>query len=150
MLWTTPLLRGSWSALKATQALEKLNRWRPGAICGPAWLVRVPCSNSMSDFFKRIGEALGIDCSYGSNPQRLKERIEYIIQHSGLFLIFDEGAFLIPQNYSENTPQQRLNWVRTEIVDRYLPLAMSVTPQAFWGDVGRFVKKTKYTMEQYL
>ena len=103
----------------------------------------------MGDFHRRVAEALGIHCSYGSNPSRLKERVEYVIEHSGLFLVFDEAAFLIPQNYSATTPPQRLNWVRTEIVDRNLPVALAVTPQAFKSAIARFVKKTSYTMEQY-
>jgi hypothetical protein len=39
--------------------------------------------------------------------------------------------------------------VRTEIVDRNLPLAIAVTPQSFEAAVSRFVKKTRYTMEQF-
>ena len=127
---------------------ESLQTWcdmRPGL----ARLVRVPCDNSMHSFFKRIGEALGVDCSYGSSSSRLKERIEYVIEHSGLFLVLDEGAFLIPQNYTETTAPHRLNWVRTEIVDRNLPVAIAVTPQSFDSAVRRFVKKTQYTMEQF-
>jgi hypothetical protein len=128
-----------------TEALSAWVDMRPGL----ARLVRVPCDNSMASFFKRIGEALGIDCSYGSNPSRLKERVEYIIQHSGLFLVLDEAHFLAPMNFTETTSPHRLNWVRTEVVDRHLPLAISVTPQAFKGAIDRFVKKTRYDMTQF-
>jgi hypothetical protein len=128
-----------------TEAMETWCNMRPGL----ARLVRVPCDNSMNSFLKRIGEALGVDCSYGSSPSRLKDRVEYIIQHSGLFLCLDEGAFMIPQNYSATTPPHRLNWVRTEIVDRELPLAIAVTPQAFKPAVDKFVRKTGYSMAQY-
>jgi hypothetical protein len=128
-----------------TEALSAWVDMRPGL----ARLVRVPCDNSMVSFFKRIGEALGIDCSYGSNPSRLKERVEYVIQHSGLFLLLDEAHFLAPMNFTENTSPHRLNWVRTEVVDRHLPLAISVTPQAFKGAIARFVKKTRYDMTQF-
>jgi hypothetical protein len=103
----------------------------------------------MASFFKRIGEALGIDCSYGSNPSRLKERVEYVIRHGGIFLLLDEAHFLAPMNFTETTSPHRLNWVRTEIVDRQLPLAISVTPQAFKGAIDRFVKKTRYDMTQF-
>ena len=128
-----------------TEALSAWVEMRPGL----ARLVRVPCDNSMASFFKRIGEALGIDCSYGTNSSRLKERVEYIIQHSGLFLVLDEAHFLCPMNFSATTAPHRLNWVRTEIVDRGLPLAISVTPQAFKGAIDRFVKKTRYDMTQF-
>ena len=128
-----------------TEALSAWADMRPGL----ARLVRVPCDNSMASFFKRIGEALGIECSYGSDPSRLKERVEYVIQHSGLFLLLDEAHFLAPMNFTETTAPHRLNWVRTEVVDRHLPLAISVTPQAFKGAIDRFVKKTRYDMTQF-
>ena len=128
-----------------TEALSAWADMRPGL----ARLVRVPRDNSMVSFFKRIGEALGIDCSYGSNPSHLKERVEFVIQHGGLFLLLDEGHFLAPVNFTAATPPHRLNWVRTEIVDRGLPLAVSATPQAFKGAIDRFVKKTRYDMAQF-
>jgi hypothetical protein len=103
----------------------------------------------MASLFKRIAEALGIDCSYGSNATRLRERVEFVIRHSGLFLVLDEGHFLAPLSFTATTPPHRLNWVRTEIVDRGLPLAISMTPQAFKGAIDRFVKKTRYDMTQF-
>jgi len=138
------LIKGG-SRFGKTEAFSAWADMRPGL----ARLVRVPCDNSMASFFKRIGEALGIDCSYGSNPSRLKERVEYIIQHSGLFLLLDEAHFLAPMNFTETTSPHRLNWVRTEVVDRHLPLAISVTPQAFKGAIDRFVNKTRYDMTQF-
>ncbi len=128
-----------------TEALSAWVEMRPGL----ARLVRVPCDNSMASLFKRIGEALGIDCSYGSNMSRLKDRVEYVIQHGGLFLVFDEAHFLAPLNFSETTPPHRLNWIRTEIVDRGLPLAVAMTPQSFKGAIDRYVKKTRYDMTQF-
>ena len=82
-----------------TEALQTWCDMRPGL----ARLVRVPCDNGMGSFYRRIGEALGIECSFNSNVCRLKERIEYVVKHSGLFLVLDEGAFLIPQEYTEST-----------------------------------------------
>ena len=116
---------------------------------GLARLVRVPCDNSMSCFLKRIGEAMGMDFSYGSNLSRLKERVEYVIQHGGLFLLLDKAHFLAPMNFTESTSPHRLNWVRTEIVDRHFPLAISVRPQAFKSAIDCFVKRTRYDMTQF-
>jgi len=61
-------------------------------------------------FLQTDCEALGIDCSYGSNPSRLKERVEYVIQHGGCFLVLDEAHFLAPMNFTETTSPHRLNW----------------------------------------
>jgi AAA domain len=116
---------------------------------GRARLVSVPSSNSLADLHQRIAEALGIDASFGSRSQRIKSRIEYVLKHSGMFLILDESQFLLPQNYTATTAPARLNWVRTEIVDRGLPLALIVTPQTFQPMVNRFVKKTGYAMQQF-
>jgi hypothetical protein len=44
----------------------------------------------------------------------------------------------------------RLNWVRTRLVDVGLPVAIVTTPQSFDGALSRFVKKTGYTIEQFL
>jgi hypothetical protein len=129
-----------------TESFETWTAMRPGL----ARLVRVPSTNSMSDFLKRVAEALGMDCSYGSRTDRLRERIEYVLKHGGLFLVFDEGAWCIPQNYSATTPPSRLNWMRDVIVDSGLPMAIAVTPQSFNPAVNRYVKKTGYTMEQFI
>lgn len=128
-----------------TESVKAWCEMRPGL----ARLVSVPSSNSIADLHRRIAEALGIDVSYGSRKQGVKERIEYVLQHSGMFIVLDEAAFLVPQNYTASTAPARLNWVRTEIVDRGLPLAVVVTPQSFLPLVARFIKKTGYAMEQF-
>jgi hypothetical protein len=129
-----------------TEALRAWCEMRPGR----ARFVNVPSSNSLSDLHRAFGQAAGMDVSYGSRHQRLKERLEHVLQQSGLFFVLDEGAFLMPQNYSATTPPARLNWVRTEVTDRGLPLALVVTPQNFDPLVDRYVKKTGYAMEQFL
>jgi hypothetical protein len=127
---------------------ESVRAWcdmRPGC----ARLVSVPSSNSLADLHKRIAEALGMDVSYGSRTQRLRERVEFVMRHSGLFLVLDEAAFLVPQNYTPATAPARINWVRTELVDRGLPLALVVTPQTFLPMMNKFVRRTGYTAEQF-
>src|SRR5262249_41168398 len=110
-----------------TEAVRAWCEMRPGK----ARLVSVPSSNSLADLHRRIAEALGIDVSYANRSGLMKERIEFVLQHSGIFLVLDEAAFLVPQNYCAFTSPARLNWVRTEIVDRGLPVALIVTPQTF-------------------
>ena len=128
-----------------TEAAKAWCEMRPGL----ARHMSVPCSNSVGDLIHRVAEALGMDVSYGSRPQGLKQRIEYALKHSGLFIVADEAHFLIPQNYSIGTAAARLNWVRTEIVDRGLPLALVVTPQSFLPALTRFAKRSGYTTEQF-
>jgi hypothetical protein len=128
---------------------ESIRAWadmRPGL----ARVVNVPSSNLLADLVRNVAQALGIAARYWDRAHVLRGRVEYVLQQSGLFLILDEAAFLIPQNYTETTPPARLNWVRTEIVDRGLPLAIVVTPQTFMPAVGKFAKKTGFAMQQFL
>ncbi len=128
---------------------ESARAWcdmRPGL----ARFVAVPPGNTLSDLLRRIAEALGMEFTYSTRPQNLKERIEYVIEHSGLFLVLDEGAFLLPANYSTTTPPARLNWLRSVIIDRGHPFAVLMTPQVFDGAARKFVKKTGYIMDQFL
>jgi hypothetical protein len=127
---------------------ESVKAWaamRPGL----ARVVTVPSSNSVAGLLRRVAEALGIPFTYGTQAQVLRERIEYVLRQSSMFLILDESAFLIPQNYTATTAPGRLNWVRTEIADRGLPLALVHTAQTFLPATDKFVKKTRFAMEQF-
>jgi hypothetical protein len=127
---------------------ESVKAWaamRPGL----ARVVTVPSSDSVAGLLRRVAEALGIPFSYGTRAQVLRERIEYVLRQSSMFLILDESAFLIPQSYTATTAPGRLNWVRTEIADRGLPLALIHTPQNFLPATDKFVKKTGFAMQQF-
>ena len=129
-----------------TEAVETWAAMWPGR----ALVVRTPSSNNEKDLFKAIAEAFGIATSFGTAGRTLKDKVEFVIRFSGLQIIFDEAAFLIPSNFSATTPPARLNWVRTAIVDRKVPCVLVVTPQSYQGAVDRFVKKTRYSIEQFL
>jgi hypothetical protein len=86
--------------------------------------------------------------SYWPRAQVLRQQIRFVLRHLRFFLILDEAQFLVPQNYTKTTPPERLNYVRTELMEG-LPLAMIHTPQTFSPDADRFVKKTGFAMEQF-
>lgn len=127
---------------------ESLVAWCDGRP-GVARMVRVPASNSMKDFMIAVGKALGIECSFGSSVTGLREKVDYVLEHSGLAIVFDECAFLIPRSYVHTSPPPRLEWVRDKIIDRGLPVVLSSTPKKWKSDVARFVKKTGYTLEEF-
>lgn len=129
-----------------TESVETYAAMWPGRVR----VVRTPSSNNEKDLFKAVAEALGIHHSHGTAGQTLKDKVEFVIRFSGLMLIFDEAAFLIPSNFSATTPPARLNWVRTAIVDRKIPVVLVVTPQSYHSAVARFVKKTAYSIEQFI
>jgi hypothetical protein len=138
------VIRGT-SRFGKTEALRTFCEMHPGR----ARFVAVPPSNCMRDLFVRIAEALGIEASYGVSAGRLGAKIAYVLRHSELFLCFDEGAWLLPQSYSRNTAPQRINWLRSELIDRGLPVAIAVTPQWYDEPLQTFVRTTKYAIEQF-
>jgi hypothetical protein len=133
------------SGFGKTESLDAWCNMRPGA----ARLVRVPASNSMKDFMIAIGKALGIECSFGMSTTGLREKIDYVLEHSGLTIVFDECAFLIPRSYVHTSSPARLEWVRDKIIDRGLPVVLASTPTKWKSDVARFQKKTNYTLEEF-
>jgi hypothetical protein len=117
---------------------------------GRARVVRTPSSNSERDLIRAVAEAFGIFQTFGSRGEALKDKVEFVIRYSGMMLIFDEGSFLVPSSFSANTPPARLNWVRCAIVDRKIPCVIVTTPQSYNSALNRFVKRTSYSIEQFL
>lgn len=115
---------------------------------GRARLVSLSSSNSDSDLYKNVAESLGMEVNLSRT--KLKDRVEYVLQNGRLGIIFDEASFLLPQRYDAHTPPSRLNWVRTQIVDKGLPLALCVTPQNYAHAMAKFVKRTGYNMQQFI
>ncbi len=116
---------------------------------GRARLVATPCSNSLRDLLLAVADAVGLPYTINVDTCDLKDHVQFIIRHSRLFLIFDEAHFLLPMSYGRNTNPARLDWVRTEIVDKGLPVALVCTPQAFKHGVSRFEKWTGYNFTQF-
>jgi hypothetical protein len=128
---------------------ESVKAWcesRPGR----ARLVSVPSSNGLYDLISNVADALGIEHGYKTSKPQTKLKVEFVLRQSGMFLVLDEGTYLLPQAYGRSTAPARLNWVRSEIVDRGLPMALVVTPQSFYADLRKFLGKTGYVMEQFL
>jgi AAA domain len=116
---------------------------------GKARLVSTPSGKSLGDLFKAIAEAIGLPYGPKTKGTDLKEQIQYIMRHAGLFLVFDEAHFLLPASFDRNTTPARLDWVRTQIIDRKLPVALVTTPQAFGAAVQKFHRHTGYNFDQF-
>ena len=138
------LLRGNHRFGK-TEGLKAKCDMHPGLLR----LVTTPRGNSLRELLVRIAEALGIDTSYGCAIGPLLAKIQYIIDQTGIGLVFDEGAWLIPESYSKTTQPARLNWVRSALLDRNVPVVIAVTPQWYDDALQRYLKETKYAMEQF-
>jgi hypothetical protein len=116
---------------------------------GCARLVTVPCSNAESDLIRAVGEAFGMETSFGTRGPKLRDKVEFVLRHGRLGVVFDESHFLFPTRYGRNTVPARLNWLRTEVVDRRLPCALVTTPQAYNGQSSRFEKCSGYNLDQF-
>jgi hypothetical protein len=116
---------------------------------GKARLVTTPCSNYEADIWRAVADALGIEHTYKTNPRKLKELVEFTVNHSGLMFVFDEAHFLFPARLSPTTFPMRLNWVRTQIVDRKCPVALVSTPQDYSRAADKFVKASGYNLAQW-
>ena len=129
-----------------TEAIDTYAAMWPGRLR----VVRTPSSNSERDLIRAVAEAFGIHQTFGTRGETLKDKVEFVIRFSGIALAFDEGAFLVPSNFSATTPPARLNWMRCAVIDRKVPCVIVVTPQSYNGALDRFVRKTKYSIEQFL
>lgn len=128
---------------------ESLSAWC-NAHPGKARLVRTPSTSGQKVFLLRIAGAIGLNCDESSSLGKIREAVCFALRHSGLTLIFDESHFLIPANYSSTTVPERLNFIRTEIIDAGRGCVLSATPQAHRDSFDKFVRKTHYAMEQWL
>ncbi len=116
---------------------------------GKSRLVSTPSGKSCGDMFKAIAEAIGLPFGPRTKGPDLKDQIQFIIRHGGLFLVFDEAHFLLPSNFDRNTQPARLDWLRTQVVDRKLPVALVTTPQAFKHSADKFQRWTGYNFGQF-
>jgi hypothetical protein len=116
---------------------------------GRARLVSTPSSNSIRDVFTAVADALGMTFAPNVRTPVLRDEIQYVIRHSGLFLVWDESHFLLPATYGRNTAPARLDWLRTQIIDKKLPVALVCTPQAFKHGVEKFQRHTGYNFAQF-
>ena len=117
---------------------------------GRARVVTVPASNRERDLLRAHAEAYGLDFTPSTPTPRLKEWVEFTQRNTGLFLLYDESHYLIPVEYHKDTPPRRLEWVRTEVIDRGIPCAFLATPQRTDETLQRYAEKTKYRLGQWV
>lgn len=116
---------------------------------GRARYFAVPSEPKAIDLYRSVADALGITYEFSTPAPWLADQVRYVIQWSGLGMIADEAHFLLPTRFSRNTQPQRLDWFRTQLVDRKIPCAIIVTPQVYDRAVKQFARTTGYAMEQW-
>jgi hypothetical protein len=128
-----------------TESGEAWCRARPGL----ARFVKVPSTGDDMSFFRRIAEAIGASSSLSLKGVQLRERVEKSIQSSRLMLVFDEAHFAWPQSNRREALPNRINWIRTALVDHGVPVALISTPQ-FLLDQRRAEFQSKWNSRQWI
>jgi hypothetical protein len=129
-----------------THASKTFAAMKPGQVR----LVRTPSSPGEFELLSAIAESFGLLVTPKTERRELKLQVEFIIRHSGLMLIFDEAHFLLPSSVSRFTSPKRLDWIRTQIVDRGCAIALITTPQEFRHSVNKLTKATGHNIDQFL
>jgi hypothetical protein len=109
---------------------------------GRARLVTVPESNREADLTRAHADAFGIEYTPGATSSALKGKVEFILRHAGVMIVYDESHFLVPVSYHKATPPRRLNWVRTKVIDQGVPCALFATPQSYDQTLEKYVNTT--------
>jgi hypothetical protein len=129
-----------------TTAVDTFCRAWPGR----ARLVTVPESNHEREFYEAYAEAFGMEFTPKTQTRTLKNRVQFTLRSTGIMCVHDEAHWLVPIRYQQDTPPQRINWVRTQIIDRHLPCAFFCTPQSQEDSLARYLERTHHNMEQWL
>ena len=116
---------------------------------GRCRLVNTPATNAITDLLREVAKSLGLEVGPSNAARDLRDRIDYVLRFSYLQMIFDESNFLLPTIYSRNTAPARLNWVRRSIMDQKIAAVFICTPQSYLPAKNRFVKTTRFAMEQF-
>lgn len=109
----------------------------------------VPHSASEKELLAEVAAAFRLPYTWSTPEAQLREEISFILQFGRIGLIADEGQFLIPTRFHKGTSPHRLNWFRTQLVDRRVPCALCYTGQ-FTKDLARYAKSTGYVVDQWL
>lgn len=116
------------------------------------WRVRyiaAPYSSSERELLTEVAGAFRLPYTWSTPEGKLREEISFLLQFGRIGLIVDEAQFMVPTRYSKGTSPHRLNWFRTQLVDKRVPCAMCYTGQ-FTKDLERFAKNTGYVEDQWL
>ena len=134
------------SRIGKTKSVSTWCAMRPGV----ARLVTIPDTNREWEFFSAHADALGICYNESTSARNLKCSVEAVLRNSGLFIVYDEFHFVLPRTFSKNTPPRRLDWIRSQVIDRGIGCAFCSTRQTYSITRDKYVQTTQYQMEQWI
>ncbi len=103
----------------------------------------VPPNGRLSDMHRALAVSFGLPYGSKTNEAVIKDQINFILQFGRIGIAADESHFLLP---TRNAEPRRLDWLRTQIVDKGTPCVLSLTPQ-FTAALSRF---SSYNAAQWL
>jgi len=115
---------------------------------GKARLVSVPSGRSVRDLIVAIAGAIGVPSTAKTKTPELKNHVQYILHHGRLMLVLDEAHNLVPINPGRDAQPARLDWLRSQVIDKDIPVALVTTPQ-FKRCLDKFQQRTDYQAEQF-
>ncbi len=96
---------------------------------GDAVYVKLESGNDDITFFRSIARALGTACSTKMKPAEIRIRIEDTLQEGHIALVLDEAHFLWPQTTRPRKAPNRVDWLRTSLIDYNVPVILISTHQ---------------------
>jgi hypothetical protein len=115
---------------------------------GQARYIQVPPTNDDASFFRSIAEALGVSSGLSFKTTQIRERVKRTAQSARLLLCFDEGHWLLTQDYRARKRPSRIAWIMTELVNKDVPVVLVSTPQ-FEEDKTRIKERTGWNWDQF-
>lgn len=115
---------------------------------GQARYVQVPSTSDDIAFFRAIAKSLGVSINLNSKAQKLRDRVEDVLQRGHLMVCFDEAHYLWPKTNYQDVVPVRVNWIMTALVNNDVPVALVTTPQ-FMRTQKAVERRSCWTAEQF-
>ena len=96
---------------------------------GQAIYVRLESGKDDLSFYRTISRAIGTASSGQMKGQEMRMRIEDMLQEKHLMVVIDEAHFLFPIIARPKSAPDRVDWLRTALVDHGVAVACVSTPQ---------------------
>jgi DNA transposition AAA+ family ATPase len=132
------------SRLGKTVSAQAVVRMRPGRLRYMA----IPSTNDLASLYRACAESLGVFAAPSVKAESLRHLVEYVFRVSGMAVVADEFHFTLPVQFTRRTKARRLDWIRTALHDKGVPIIAITTPQDMesWR---RFMSYTQYTQNQF-
>jgi hypothetical protein len=115
---------------------------------GRRYYVKTPSTNDDKEFQRAIAQKSGSPSGLSYTNQQIRERNEKTLRGTGLTVVFDDAEFLMPQSNRREHLPNRLNWIRTSLVDQGVRVALMCTPQ-FISEAKAVEKKTGWLSSHF-